>query len=62
MALPSKRLASNATDAACLLAVNPALAGVYQALCSGGSECSVTLAHGLIAMPGLVIQNDQMLS
>ena len=62
MALTSKRLASTAAVAACLLAGNPALAGVDQALCSGGSECSVTLANGQIAIPGLVIQKDQVLS
>jgi hypothetical protein len=40
----------------------PAMAAVYQALCSGGSECTVTLANGQIGMPGLVIQKDQVLS
>ncbi len=62
MALSTKRLASHAAVAGLFVATNPALAGVYQALCSGGSECSVTLANGQIAMPGLVIQKDQVLS
>jgi hypothetical protein len=38
------------------------MAAVYQALCSGGSECTVTLANGQIGMPGLVIPKDQVLS
>lgn len=62
MALSTKQLASSATVAACLLAAHPAIAGVYQALCPGGSECSVTLANGQIAMPGMTIQKDQVLS
>lgn len=35
---------------------------MYQALCAGGSECTVTLANGQIAMPGGVIDKDQVLS
>jgi hypothetical protein len=62
MHLSTRRLASTTAAAALLLAANPSLAGVYQALCAGNSECSVTLANGQIAMPGLVIQKDQILS
>jgi len=40
----------------------PATAAVYQALCSGGGECTVTLANGQISMPGTTIQKDQVLS
>ena len=40
----------------------PALAAVYQALCTGASECTVTLANGQIGTPGLVIQREQVLS
>lgn len=32
-----------------------AMAGVYQALCSGSSECTVTLMNGQISMPGQTI-------
>lgn len=45
-----------------LLVSTPALAGVYQALCSGGSECTVTLGNGKIGMPGLSIERNQVLS
>jgi hypothetical protein len=40
----------------------PALAGVYEALCTGASECTVTLANGQIGTSGLVIQREQVLS
>lgn len=62
MGFSSQRFASAAAATALLLAGHPALAGVYQALCSGGSECTITLANGQIAMPGQVIQKDQVLS
>ncbi len=39
-----------------------ALAGVYQALCAGGSACSVTLVNGQISMPGLTIPKESILS
>lgn len=39
-----------------------ALAGVYQAICAGGSECTVTLMNGQISMPGLTIPKDSVLS
>ena len=35
---------------------------MYQALCTGASECTVTLANGQIGTPGLVIQREQVLS
>jgi hypothetical protein len=38
------------------------MAAVYQALCPGGGECTVTLANGQISMPGTTIQKDQVLS
>jgi hypothetical protein len=40
----------------------PTQAAVYQALCSGGGNCTVTLANGQLAMPGLTLQKDQILS
>jgi hypothetical protein len=45
-----------------LLAATPARAGVYRALCAGGSECTVTLANGQISLPGQVIPKEQVLS
>lgn len=62
MALSIQRFASTIAATALVLSGHPALAGVYQALCSGGSECTITLANGQIAMPGQVIQKDQVLS
>lgn len=62
MHLSTRRLATSAAAAALLLAGNPGLAAVYQAICSGSSPCSVTLANGQISMPGLTIQKDQVLS
>ena len=44
------------------VSATPSVAGVYQALCSGNSECTVTLANGQISAPGVVIQKDQVLS
>ncbi|MFO8238692.1 MAG: hypothetical protein R6U00_10700 [Prochlorococcaceae cyanobacterium] len=44
------------------LPVLPVRAGVYQALCSGGGGCTVTLANGQLSMPGLTIEDDQILS
>lgn len=41
---------------------NPAMAAVYQALCPGGGECTVTMANGQLSMPGTTIQKDQVLS
>jgi hypothetical protein len=57
-----QRFAAVAAAASVSLNCTPGLAAVYQALCSGGSECTVTLANGQIGMPGLVIQKDQVLS
>lgn len=37
-------------------------AGVYQAVCSSGSECTVTIAAGKLSMPGASIEKDQILS
>jgi hypothetical protein len=51
-----------ATTAVIGLSASPGLAAVYQAICSNGSECSVTLANGQIITPGLVIKKDQVLS
>jgi hypothetical protein len=56
------RLSVVVATACIALNSTPAMAAVYQALCSGGSECTVTLANGQIGMPGLVIQKDQVLS
>lgn len=55
-------LAATATSALALLAGQPGLAGVYQAICSGGTECSVTMANGQIALPGQAIKKEQVLS
>jgi hypothetical protein len=57
------RLAAGATAAAVFgISSTPSLAAVYQALCTGASECTVTLANGQIGTPGLVIQREQVLS
>ena len=57
-----QRLAAGAAATAIGVTATPALAAVYQALCTGGSECTVTLANGQIGTPGLVIQKEQVLS
>ena len=44
------------------ISATPGLAAVYQALCTDGTECTVTLANGQIGSPGLVIQKEQVLS
>ena len=65
MAKPSRRamrLALQATAALLVVQQGSALAGVYQALCTGGSACSVTLMNGQIAMPGLTIPKESILS
>ena len=56
------RLAAGSAAAAIGISATPGVAAVYQALCNGGSECTVTLANGQIGTPGLVIQKDQVLS
>ena len=57
------RLAACATAAAVIgISSTPALAAVYQALCPGASECTVSLANGQIGSPGLVNQREQVLS
>lgn len=56
------RLAAGAAATAIGVTATPGLAAVYQALCTGGSECTVTLANGQIVTPGLVIQKEQVLS
>lgn len=56
----SARLAIAAS--ALVIPAMPSMAGVYQALCSGDSECTVTMANGQISAPGVVIQKDQVLS
>jgi hypothetical protein len=62
MYFSTQRLTAVAAAAAISLTCTPGIAAVYQVLCSGGSECTVTLANGQIGMPGLVIQKDQVLS
>ena len=48
---------------ACLAAVQPsAEAGIYQALCEGGSECTVTLSNGKLITPGSTIPKERILS
>ncbi len=44
------------------ISATPSVAGVYQALCAGNSECTVTLANGQLSAPGVVIKKDQVLS
>jgi hypothetical protein len=56
------RLAAGAAATAIGLTATPGMAAVYQALCTGGSECTVTLANGQIGTPGLVLQKEQVLS
>ena len=60
MRYSSVRLAIAAS--ALVISATPSMAGVYQALCSGNSECTVTMANGQISAPGVVIQKDQVLS
>ena len=60
MRYSSLRLAGAAVAIA--VSATPSVAGVYQALCAGNSECTVTLANGQISAPGVVIQKDQVLS
>ena len=60
MRYSSVRLA--AASSALIISATPSMAGVYQALCSGNSECTVTMANGQISAPGVVIQKDQVLS
>lgn len=62
MLISSQRFAAAAAAACVTLSGAPSMAAVYQALCSGGTECTVTLANGQISMPGLVIQKGQVLS
>lgn len=56
------RLAAGAAATAIGVTATPGMAAVYQALCTGGSECTVTLANGQIGTPGLVLQKEQVLS
>ena len=42
--------------------LEPARAGLYQALCAGGGECTVALMNGKISVPGLVIPAEDVLS
>ena len=37
-------------------------AGVYQAICSTGSRCTVTIASGRIISPGVIIEKENILS
>ncbi len=56
------RVGLSAIAAAMVLQQGSALAGVYQALCAGGSACSITLMNGQVSMPGLSIPQDSILS
>ena len=40
----------------------PGMTAAYSALCSGNNNCSVVLGSGKIAMPGLVIDKERVLS
>lgn len=40
----------------------PVAAGIYRALCTGGANCTVTLANGQIVTPSQTIAKDQVLS
>lgn len=42
--------------------LSPSYAGLYQALCIGGGECTVALMNGKISIPGLSIPADDVLS
>jgi len=53
-------LLSTAVFSASIL--EPARAGLYQALCAGGGECTVALMNGKISVPGLVIPAEDVLS
>ena len=57
-----KRMMAAGAAGAVLLVATPSSAGVYRALCAGGSECTVTLANGQIALPSQVIAKEQVLS
>jgi hypothetical protein len=57
-----KRLGLSAAVAMVAVHQGSALAGVYQALCAGGSACSVTLMNGQISKPGLTIPKESILS
>ena len=37
-------------------------AGIYQAICSTGSSCTVTIANGKIITPGIIIEKENILS
>lgn len=50
MFITAKRLASVAATTSLFLNGAPGLAAIYQAICSGGSECTVTLANGAISI------------
>lgn len=59
---PSQRLMVWSAAIAIPCLTMPAHAGVYRALCSGGSECTVTLANGQIVLPSQTIAKEQVLS
>lgn len=56
------RSAAFSAAAGVLLLGTPGMAGVYQALCAGGAECTVTLANGQIVLPNESISKEQVLS
>jgi len=45
-----------------LSAPMPAIAGIYEAICDGDNQCTVTMGAGRLTMPGLVIEKEKILS
>jgi len=39
-----------------------AIAGVYEAICDGDNQCTVTMGAGRLTMPGLAIEKEKILS
>ena len=63
MKLAVRALTSVAVIASSQIAVPAAVhAGVYQAICSTGSNCTVTIANGKIIMPEAIIEKENILS
>ncbi|SBO42665.1 hypothetical protein [Cyanobium sp. NIES-981] len=60
--LRHRRRWAGALLAGVALQAAPAMAGVYQALCAGGQECTVTIANGALNLPGQSIPREQILS
>ena len=58
-----RALTTAAVIASSQIAVPAAVhAGVYQAICSTGSNCTVTVANGKIIMPEAIIEKENILS